>query len=56
MDKEEIKKLLFYKRLVEKAKEELIEDFNELMSNLVEVDEKIDAELKKQKGNKKCIN
>ena len=56
MGKEEIKRLLFYKMLVEKAKEELIEDFNELMSNLMEIDKKIDAELKKQKGNKKCIN
>ena len=50
MNKEEIKKLLFYKRLVEKAKIELIEDFNELMSNLIEVDKKIDAELKKLKN------
>lgn len=50
MSKEEIKKLLFYKRLVEKSKLELIEDFNELMSNLIEVDKKIDAELKKLKN------
>lgn len=50
MSNDEIKKLLFYKRLVEKAKIELIEDFNELMSNLIEVDKKIDAELKKMKN------
>lgn len=50
MDREEIKKLLFYKRLVKKAKIELIEDFNELMSNLREVDKKIDAELKNLKN------
>lgn len=50
MNKDEIKKLLFYKRLVEKAKIELIEDFNDLMSNLIEVDRKIDAELKKLKN------
>lgn len=50
MNKEEIKKLLFYKRLVEKAKIELIEDFNELMSNLIEVDKQIDAELKELKN------
>ena len=50
MNKEEIKRLLFYKRLVKKAKTELIEDFNELMSNLIEVDKKIDAELKKLIG------
>ena len=50
MNKEEIKKLLFYKKLVEKSKIELIEDFNELMSNLIEVDKKIDAELKKLKN------
>ena len=50
MSNDEIKKLLFYKRLVEKAKIELIEDFNELMSNLIEVDKKIDAELKKLKN------
>ena len=50
MSNDEIKKLLFYKRLVKKAKIELIEDFNELMSNLIEVDKKIDAELKKLKN------
>lgn len=50
MSNDEIKKLLFYKRLVKKAKIELIEDFNELMSNLIEVDKKIDAELKKMKN------
>ena len=50
MSNDEIKKLLFYKRLVEKAKIELIEDFNELMSNLIEVDKKIDAELKELKN------
>lgn len=50
MNKEEIKKLLFYKKLVEKSKIELIEDFNELMSNLIEVDKKINAELKKLKN------
>lgn len=50
MSNDEIKKLLFYKRLVEKAKIELIEDFNDLMSNLIEIDKKIDAELKKIKG------
>lgn len=50
MSNDEIKKLLFYKRLVEKAKIELIEDFNDLMSNLIEVDKKIDAELKKIKN------
>lgn len=50
MRREKIKKLLFYKKLVEKSKIELIEDFNELMSNLIEVDKKIDAELKKLKN------
>lgn len=50
MNKEEIKRLLFYKKIVKKAKIELIEDFNELMSNLIEVDKKIDAELKKLKN------
>lgn len=50
MNKEEIKRLLFYKKIVKKAKIELIEDFNELMSNLIEVDKKIDAELKKMKN------
>ena len=56
MNKEEIKKLLFYKGLVEKSKIELIEDFNELMSNLIEVDKKIDEELKKLKGGYICKN
>ena len=50
MNKEEIKRLLFYKKIVEKVKIELIEDFNDLMSNLIEVDKKIDAELKELKN------
>ena len=56
MSQEEIKRLLFYKRLVEKTKLELIEDFNDLMSNLIEIDKKIDAELKILKGKSQCIN
>ena len=50
MSQEEIKRLLFYKKMIKKSKIELIEDFNELMSNLIEVDKKIDAELKKLKN------
>lgn len=56
MSNDEIKKLLFYKSLIEKSKAELIEDFNEMMQNLIEVDKKIDAELKKLKGKGQCIN
>lgn len=47
MDKEEIKKLIYYKKIVRKAKKELIEDFNNKINHLNEVEEQLNEELKK---------
>lgn len=47
MKNEEIKKFLFYKRMIKKSKEKLIDDFNDKMENLLEAEAKINEELKK---------
>ncbi len=50
MEKEELDKLLFYKKFIEKAKIELLEDFHDKLNNLVQAEKIIELELKKYKG------
>lgn len=47
MDKEEIKKLTYYKKIVKKAKKDLIKDFNSKMDHLSQVEKEINEELKR---------
>lgn len=50
MKKEELDELLFYKKFIEKAKMELLEDFHDKLNNLVQAEEIIELQLKKYKG------
>lgn len=50
MKKEELDELLFYKKFIEKAKMELLEDFHDKLNNLVQAEKIIELELKKYKG------
>ena len=50
MKKEEIEELLFYKEFIQKAKLELLEDFNDKMNNLIQAEKIVELELKKLKN------
>ena len=50
MKKEEFDELLFYKKFIEKAKMELLEDFHDKLNNLVEEEKIIELQLKKNKN------
>ena len=50
MKKEELDELLFYKKFIEKAKMELLEDFHDKLNNLVQAEKIIERQLKKFKG------
>ena len=46
MDKEEIKRLIYYKKIIKKEKKELIKDFNNKIDHLNKVEQEINEELK----------
>lgn len=50
MKKEEIEELLFYKKFIEKAKMELLEDFHDKMDNLLQAEKIVEVELKRLKN------
>lgn len=50
MKKEEIEELLFYKKFIEKAKMELLEDFHDKMNNLLQAEKIVEVELKRLKN------
>lgn len=50
MKKEELDELLFYKKFIEKAKLELLEDFNDKMNNLIQAEKIVELELKRLKN------
>lgn len=50
MKKEELDELLFYKKFIEKAKIELLEDFHDKLNNLIQAEKIIDLQLKKSKN------
>ena len=50
MSKEEIDRLLLYKEYIKRSKIELLKNYTDKMANLIEVDEQLDAEIKKLKG------
>ena len=56
MDQDEIDRLMLYKEYIKKAKIDLLKKYIDKMTNLIEVDEQLDAEIKKLKGEKKCID
>ncbi|MBQ3298598.1 MAG: hypothetical protein IJA94_06705 [Bacilli bacterium] len=47
MDKEEIKRLIYYKKIIKKEKKELIKDFNNKIDHLNKVEQEINEELKR---------
>lgn len=47
MKKEELEELLAYKKFIEKAKMELLEDFHDKLNNLVQAEKIIEMQLKK---------
>ena len=50
MKKEEIDELLFYKKFIEKAKMELLEDFYDKLNNLIQAEKIVELELKRLKN------
>lgn len=50
MKKEELDELLFYKKFIENAKIELLEDFHDKLNNLIQAEKIIELELKKIKN------
>ena len=50
MKKEELDELLFYKKFIEKAKIELLEDFHDKLNDLIQAEKIIELELKKIKN------
>ena len=47
MKKEELEELLTYKKFIEKAKMELLEDFHDKLNNLIQAEKIIEMQLKK---------
>ena len=50
MKKEESDELLFYKKFIEKAKMELLEDFYDKLNNLIQAEKIVELELKRLKN------
>lgn len=50
MKKEKLDELLYYKKFIEKAKLELLEDFNDKMNNLIQAEKIVELELKRLKN------